>query len=460
MQILIDPGDHNLRNKGNVSLLQIAVQRLHNLWPNALIGVVTQAPMVLQLYCPQAVPARAGATSGWANQPSNGIRSFVPSLVSRLMLELREEIMYRKYITSAISGGQQQATTLEGDGERLPVATGDGVVVALPAVRIGTPVPEADLVVAGGGGIVCDVAKPMALPVLDRLEAALENGVPSVMVGQQIGPLHDPELRARARAVLPAVDLIAIREQQTALPLLESLGVNMDRVVMTGDDALELAYAARPAKLGTSIGVGMRVQWYTAIDLEHLETVRGVLQRAAARNGAPLISVPISYSFHEEDAQVIRHHLLNGYAKTIDVGRWRFADPMKTIRATARCRIMISGAFHPAVYALAQGIPVIGLAKSATYRDKLVGLAHEFGSGCEVLMLDDPELAMKLETAIDRLWQSAEALRGPLLAAAARQVQWGQAAYQRIYDLVEARKDGNATPQMYDEKRLYATAES
>jgi len=123
----------------------------------------------------------------------------------------------------------------------------------------------ADLVVATGAQYMSDACRDDALRVLDRFEAAIRLGIPTAMVGQGIGPLDDPDLRARARDVFPGVDLILVRENLVAPKLLASLHVDPSRVIMTGDDAIEMAYEARTEKWGSAIGVGMRIAHYTEV---------------------------------------------------------------------------------------------------------------------------------------------------------------------------------------------------
>jgi hypothetical protein len=73
-------------------------------------------------------------------------------------------------------------------------------------------------------------------------------------------------------------------------------------------------------------------------------------------------------------------------------------------------------------------------------------LADEFGDGCQVVRLDDPDLARSLTEAIDYTWQAAEDLRPQLLAAARRQVQLGDVAYRRMYNLIESKRSQPAVP--------------
>jgi hypothetical protein len=89
------------------------------------------------------------------------------------------------------------------------------------------------------------------------------------------------------------------------------------------------------------------------------------------------------------------------------------------------------------VFALAQGIPVVALAASRYYLDKMHGLADQFGQGCEVVPLEPASrLASRLSEAMNSAWENADLLRPSLLARAAAQVASGRAAYERLAAIV------------------------
>jgi colanic acid/amylovoran biosynthesis protein len=105
------------------------------------------------------------------------------------------------------------------------------------------------------------------------------------------------------------------------------------------------------------------------------------------------------------------------------------------IEQVKRCRVVVTGSYHPAVFALSQGIPVVGLARSEYYLQKFLGLADQFGAGIEIVSSDVEQLPGKLTTAIGSAWRSAETVFPALLDAAWRQIQSGQRYYQRLYQL-------------------------
>jgi colanic acid/amylovoran biosynthesis protein len=105
------------------------------------------------------------------------------------------------------------------------------------------------------------------------------------------------------------------------------------------------------------------------------------------------------------------------------------------IKQVALCRVVVTGAYHAAVFALAQGIPVVGLAKSTYFVNKLLGLEDQFGEGCQTVFLNEPDLPRRLYNAIEIAWISADRNRGKLQTAAIRQIELSRRSYERIQDL-------------------------
>ena len=182
----------------------------------------------------------------------------------------------------------------------------------------------------------------------------------------------------------------------------------------------------------------MRAMRSTMVNKEDIQILGSIIRRAASKYKAQLVGLPISRSVHERDDEITRQ-LLDGY-ENIWMIRSKFPTPFEIIKSTQRCRMVIASTFHSAVFALAQGIPVICLAKSALYKNKFNTLADLFSPGCSVILLDDEQLEEKLAGAIDTTWQTAEEVRPKLLESAVRQIEWNDSAYQRLYELAEAKK--------------------
>jgi hypothetical protein len=301
-----------------------------------------------------------------------------------------------------------------------------------------------DLLVFCGQGTIADAGGRHAHVMLDTAAAAAARGVPGVMMGRGIGPLADPELIAHARAVLPHVSLISLRERLCGPAVLADLGVPLERVVMTGDDAVELAYGAPRPLWPIGLGVHLRTAPEAVTEEAVFAEVRGAVLAAARRFEAQLVPLPISHhAVGANDARTLRRLLGGPPDLTIDPAT--LDTPDRLIRAAGRCRVVVTGAYHAAVFALSQGVPTICLGRSAYYLTKFHGLTDLFGAGCRVLDLADSALGSTLSAAIEWGWAEAQATAPQLLAAARRQIELGRSAYARLA-AVAGRDEARAAP--------------
>ena len=115
----------------------------------------------------------------------------------------------------------------------------------------------------------------------------------------------------------------------------------------------------------------------------------------------------------------------------------RYAGPRKLAARVSDCRVMVTGAYHLAVFALSQGIPVVGLTTSVYYDDKFLGLADMFETGFELVDLRDSDLEQVLGTAIRSAWKLAPELRDSLQARARAQIADSTAGFDRLVGLVQ-----------------------
>ena len=209
MRILVDQSGYDLLNIGDVAMLQSCVTRLRLQWPEADIMVVANASERLASYCPGTIAIRTLAD---------------PALFRRLpkkaalALEQSWKIAAPYFIRRL------------GHRHTEP----DQPLTAIQAVQM------ADLVVASGGGYVTDTWWWHAAGILSLLSLAQRLGKPTAMFGQGIGPIRHRALRAQARAVLPGLKVMGLREGKIGPELVLSLGMASDAVIVTGDDALNL----------------------------------------------------------------------------------------------------------------------------------------------------------------------------------------------------------------------------
>lgn len=417
MRILVEPSDYRILNRGDAASLHVALDRLHRIWPAAAIDVLTDDPAALAALAPFATPVPTMGHASWTEHPLIGRR--LPSALVRALPSL-----------PVLVDAEVRNRWPEHARQRVAGALRDRPGGAAELDAYFQSVTEADLVVVAGMGGVTDAFTRYTLGVLATVALAARHGVPTAMMSQQIGPLT-PWLRHLTRPTLRAVGLIALREARVGVPLLASLGVDGARLRVTGDDTVGFVHERRGAELGQGIGVNVRTSRYAGVDRAEAAPVGAAVRAAAARFGAPLVALPVSGNPDEDDAGALA-------ALTGDVVGP--ADPPVTdvagfARRVASCRVVVTGSYHGAVFALAQGIPAVCLTNAPYYDQKFLGLADLFGPGCRLLRFG-AGMENRLSGAIDGAWAEARELRGGLLAAAARQAEQGAAAYADLANLV------------------------
>jgi polysaccharide pyruvyl transferase WcaK-like protein len=419
--------NESMSNHGDIAQHQVTFSRLGRLFPEAQLQVVTGSPDRVRLFYPgvDSIPEQGHKLYF---RPGSLLGRF-----SRLAPRLDEKLL-RDYPTWTMPLIMAKC--------RLRHTSAQEAHSYYEALHL------ADLVVVPGGNWILGEWSETGRLVLETLAVAQRLGKATALVGHCFEPARNRALRTKVKNVLRRVDLITIRESRVSLPFLLSLGIPPGKVVVTGDDAIEVAYAARPCQLGAGIGVNLRWASYTELTADHLEATRIALNQAARTCKAALIPIPIEFAndnLVQSDAETIKR-LLAGREDHANGGEELHNSPRGALRQVSACRIVVTGSYHAAVFALSQGIPAIGLAKSAHYVDRFLGLAQQFGHGCTLVRLDDEDLTHKLFCTIEDMWRSADDLRPHLLAAAERQIKLGREAYRRLLEIVSARRDGSKRP--------------
>ena len=360
MHILIEPSDYpSLGNLGDVAMQKTAVGRIAKFWPTANIQVLTDSPQSMPRYAPNVQGMSSLGRQVW---------------MSGILAQRRVPRFIRLWERKVRARHPQLGERLT----RFSLKLRSGHrATALTSFLEATQ--TADLLVVCGMGGIADAFEQYALDLLDTIALVKENGKSVVaMVGQAFGPVGDHTVLAkRAREVLPQIDFIALREARASIPLLERLKVDLSRVKVTGDDALEIAAESRRSGLGNSLGLNLRVASYSNITIKHVTQLREVIQQFAAERNVALQPLPSSLYTEESDSNSIAG-LTEGYER---ISISNVTDPTALTSRVLGCRIAIVGSYHAGVYALAQGVPIVGLYNSNYYRDKFLGLEALFGIG-------------------------------------------------------------------------------
>ncbi|WP_081865985.1 polysaccharide pyruvyl transferase family protein [Blastococcus sp. URHD0036] len=440
-RILIDSSEYWLQNMGDLAMLEVTIRRLRARWPRGRIGVLTETPALLRAYFPGVDPIEPWARSAWRSAGplarlagALGPRAVGPYAIGRVEAAgwLRRTAGQARATADQLVRALRRRRHDRGHGlgpeEAPPTAPSRDLP---PNTRAAAA--ASSLVVALGGGYLADADPRQSARVLSLLEYARRHGVPTAMLGQGLGPIEEPWLVSRAAEVLPSVDVIALREGRRGPALLDRAGVPSCRVVVTGDDAIELAYSQRPRELGQGLGICLRIAGYSPVSDAARRSVGRALRTAVRELATQVVPVIISEIRSEDRRSTLP--LVEGLERGSRPPH-RFARPQEVAAQVGRCRVMVTGAYHAAVFALSQGISVVALTSSVYYDDKFLGLADMFGTGLHLVRIDGDDLTERLSTAIGSAWAQAPQARPALLAGAAEQIARSRTTFQRVCDLV------------------------
>ena len=407
MNILIESRNTHA-NWGDASMLEVTFLRLNRLFPDAAITLLNHNPDALnQRYGCRANGAIAERNT-WLNH-----RSLWSRVGRRGHLIVDHLHTWQPQLWEGISRMKMRIL-------------GYDVTQYNKLLRL---FDQANLLVLSGGGFIADPFGS-ADQAFSLIQLARIRNVPVFMFGQGIGPITDARLRRRAQYILPHVEQIALREKPSSLPVLRQLGIPREKIVITGDDAVALAYREHPKVLGDAIGVNLRVASYSKVEEKILGRVAIALQEVNDLLQAPLLPVPIAFEGRPADTESIQHILARCGVESD--GGSSLDCVQSVIRQVAKCRVVLTGSYHAGVFALSQGIPVVALSQSMYYDNKFGGLADQFGRGCKILRTDSDNFETVLPQAIRDAWKQAESLRPVLLKSAQKQIQNADAAYRKM----------------------------
>ncbi len=230
----------------------------------------------------------------------------------------------------------------------------------------GRLVGGADLVVSQGGGFLLEHYQPWER--LFALAAVADRGLPIVILGQTIGAFRLARARALLRRVLGAARSVVVRDQPSFLHALD-LGADPDRLVLASDLTLTLFEAPESTVKHSPVPDGIAV-----VLSSHEQSSDGggrrealaatVLQEVLDRTGSERVTLlstsqGLGHLGFEDDARIAgasldrltaqqrsRTELVDGYVA-----------PREAVEILGSKRAVVTQRLHPALFALAQGVP-------------------------------------------------------------------------------------------------------
>lgn len=412
MRLLIEHSGYGLRNIGDIAMFQACALRLGRIWPDAEIEVFTESPDRLEMFCP-------GATAVAPTVLGRGPAQRIP-------------------LSAQLAGEQFWKIAAPRLDRRQKPKCNDAPVRQQQAIL------RADAVISSGGGFVNDVFWWHGAGVLSVLGMSQRLGKPTAMFGQGIGPLDRSWLRRMVQSTMPVLDVIGLREGLISKPLLRNAGVPVDRIHVTGDDALLIATPPERPTTGTDIGLNVRVASYSQMATAGGNQVITTVQEVARDHGLSIIALPVECNKSVSDLEALR---AAGGAGETSIELSDISSPEELVSRVSFCRIVVTGSYHAAVFALASGIPAVCVTNSAYYDGKFAGLSAQFPRGC-IVVRPGPSFSLELRTAIERSLLVTELVRDEIHSAAVIQVRRGDQAYCRFEEVVSERA---CTPTRFDQ---------
>jgi polysaccharide pyruvyl transferase WcaK-like protein len=239
-------------------------------------------------------------------------------------------------------------------------------------------IAQSDAAVISGGGNLTSSWPDLLFERIAVLELARRFAVPSIVLGQTIGPsLSLVEARVLGKA-LASARLVVAREMPSAL-LAAEMGVPVERILYQMDDA---AYFAEPVPRSPSgeatIAVTIDPQ-LRAADPAAFSALAVQLRALQEATRATIDIVP--HEFGSADpatpSDAVESDLLADAIGTQPVRVVHGLSAAETRVRTMQAGLVISTRYHPLVFAISAAVPCIGIYGDDYCRIKLQGaLAH------------------------------------------------------------------------------------
>jgi polysaccharide pyruvyl transferase WcaK-like protein len=415
MKILIDNGEPQFSNLGDLALLLSAYSALKSEWPEAEIFTFALKPERLREVLPGAKPVHPYDRSRWSGVMAVGWMAESHSSLLKSGARIFRNIVSARLISHLID-----------------LAPGECRSKGLEFARFARFLGEIDLYVWAGGGYLADHFGSLATQFANTLEYMANKRVPSVAFGLGIGPLDRPRIATAVKGSMQNLSFIGLRDGLSKR-LLQNWLLPESKLCVTGDDAIALAFPHRPSQIGQNLGISLRATYYSGLSETHFQSISHVLRAFCEKHDVGLVSIPIA-----------RQDLATN--RSIGNDELRFTEPEFTIEAVLKnvssCRVVVTGSYHAAVFALSMGVSVVAVAATDYYRQKFAGLKEQFGGLLEILSFDAstgfPIFAESLAKLVEDAWGTAPDRQAALIQKAEAQIATGQAFRKRAFNHLRA----------------------
>lgn len=325
---------------------------------------------------------------------------------------------------------------LSANPERTTELHGVAAISRMNAGVLREELRQCALLLSGGGSLLQDVTSFRSpLYYLWVLWEAQRAKVPTMMVGQGVGPLRNPIIRLLTRLVLNRLRSVTVRDAVSAA-LLQTIGVCKPPIEVTADLSFLLApnLSSRVTDWWSThiptdrpvIGVALRRWNTTNAETQYTALVDG-LAEFADKSGALLLFLPMQYP---TDLHIAEE--MSSWTPAENVVLDMALSPGEMLALIARCNFILAMRLHALIFAVHQAVPALGI----SYDPKVT----DFSRAAKIpLPLVWGELvADKLAEQLNQHWTARDSLKSLQIQSAVNLTTLAQWNITRIAEIINS----------------------
>lgn len=275
-------------------------------------------------------------------------------------------------------------------------------VRALPRMsvsQVAGALKDCDLLISGGGSLIQDATSLRSLIYYLAVISLAKRYRRKVMIlGQGIGPLRRSISRRLVRKALAGVDLITVRDAQSA-ELLAKMEIGPVRVTAdptftlepcSEEEVLHLLNETGLSDQDDVIAVSLRKLDYLPGIPDFSPDIMGLLADEARKLPAKLLLV----GMQSPDDLVLAKEIGEKTGIAYQSRQW---TPEQMLGALGKCRLVVGMRLHSLIFAASAGVPFLGIA----YDPKVESFAAATG---QLYMTVEEAFAGQLADNVTRIW--------------------------------------------------------
>jgi polysaccharide pyruvyl transferase WcaK-like protein len=205
---------------------------------------------------------------------------------------------------------------------------------------------------------------------------------PLVVTGQTVGPQLTARHGELVAGILTSAALVGVRERASH-EMARRLGVPSERLVMTLDDAWDLAESPYDVPVDGEYVAATFSPHHGLLDAQaHLDDLSSLVDSVVRITGRDVVLVPHVGATGSGPAKgdvELHARLKEASAYPDRLHCLPVLSSQQVAHVTRRSELVVSSRYHPVVFALPAGVPAVGLAVDAYTSTKIVGTAAEWG---------------------------------------------------------------------------------